>query len=107
MRYNDTYEQENLIGRRNVTPVKNYSSYWLDFDDDDNNVTVQDNSYTTERIVKLASVRRAVANFVRILTNKENIKVEFSSGQQSYTDGKNVVIAAEDRKSTRLNSSHT
>jgi len=96
MRYNDTYEQENLIGRRNVTPVKNYSSYWLDFDDDDKDVTVQDNSYTTERIVKLASVRRAVANFVRILTNKENIKVEFSSGQQSYTDGKNVVIAAED-----------
>jgi len=49
-----------------------------------------------ERIVKLASVRRAVANFVRILTNNDDIKVVFSSGKQSYTDGKEVVIAAEE-----------
>jgi len=74
----------------------NYSSYWLDNDDNyDFKITAED-IINPERIVKLASVRRAVANFVRILTNDSNINVVFSSGKNSYTDGKEVVIAAEE-----------
>lgn len=86
-----------LNTRTGVKKTTNYSSYWMDFDDDnyDTKITAEDIS-NPERIVKLASVRRAVANFVRILTNDSNIKVVFSSGKESYTDGKEVVIAAED-----------
>lgn len=97
MTYYDTYGQN-----------KSYSSYWMDFDDDEDDIFKSnqpgspdadqpvENIYSTERVVKLASVRRAIANFVRILTNNEKIKVVFSSGKESYTDGKEVVIAAEE-----------
>lgn len=46
-----------------------------------------------EQMSMLASIRRAVANFVKIVTNKD-IPVVFSSGQQSYTDNKKIVLAA-------------
>lgn len=101
-RYYDTYEQETLWTLNTRTGVKkkqatNYSSYWMDFDDDEYTTsTIKDDFINPERIVKLASVRRAIANFVRILTNDETIEVAFSSGKDSYTDGKRVVIAAED-----------
>jgi len=49
------------------------------------------------RAGRLAAVRRAVSNFVRILTNDDEIVVSFSSGHDSYTDGKSVVISAEDK----------
>ena len=68
-----------------------HSSYWLDqdiFDDEDAGDGLH-------KIARLAGTRRAIANFVSILSG-ENIPVEFSSGQQSYTDGKRVVISAED-----------
>lgn len=48
-----------------------------------------------EKIQKLAAVRRAVANFVSIVAG-ENLPVIFNGGQDSYTDGKTVVIAADD-----------
>lgn len=70
-----------------------HSSYWLDkdlFNDEPVNEGLDIN-----RIARLASVRRAVANFVSILSGK-NVPVEYSSGKQSYTDGDRVVIAAED-----------
>ena len=85
---------------------QSYSSYWLDLgeweDSDDVALHAADSEDAKvfeadhmERIVKLASVRRAIANFVRILTNNPEIKIEFSSGEQSYTNGKTVVIAAD------------
>ncbi len=90
--------------KKKPAPVS-YSSYWMDFDDDaafmDHYEMYGDGAskFTevsdTERVMKLASVRRAIANFVRILTNDGTIGVAFSSGQQSYTDGKKVVISAD------------
>jgi hypothetical protein len=44
--------------------------------------------------VKLAGYKRAISNFVRIVTGKDNIKVQYSSGNSSYTDGKEVVISS-------------
>lgn len=75
-----------------------YSSYWLDdstgaFDDV---ATESPDPNSLERIAKFAAVRRAVSNFVRILTNDSSIEVKYSSGNDSYTDGKTVVIAADD-----------
>lgn len=75
---------------------KQYSSFWLDedlFDDEDE--VVDKNSLNLQRVARLAAVRRAVANFVTILTGK-NIKVMYSSGKQSKTDGEAVVISADD-----------
>ena len=80
---------------------KTHSSYWVDdtsvfdFDTDDVNKEDIDLSAGIDRIVKLATIRRAIANFVRILTNDSSINVKFSSGQNSYTDGKTVVISAD------------
>ena len=79
-----------------MSTVKNHSSYWLDDDifnaDTDKPVSA---GIDMNRVIRLASVRRAVANFVSILSGK-NIPVRYSSGKQSYTDGDSVVIAAED-----------
>jgi len=44
--------------------------------------------------VKLAGYKRAIGNFVRIVTGKDNIPVVYSSGNDSYTDGTKVVISA-------------
>ena len=48
----------------------------------------------TASLLKLNAHRRAIANFVNILTNK-NIPVKFSRKGDSYTDGKSVVLSAE------------
>ena len=79
-----------------MSTVKNHSSYWLDddiFNDDPDTPTPI--GIDMNRIIRLAAVRRAVANFVSILSGK-NIPVRYSSGKQSYTDGQSVVIAAEE-----------
>jgi hypothetical protein len=77
-----------------------HSSFWIndssavfDFDDD---INVTEESAGLERIVKLATIRRAVTNFVRILTNDSSLEVKYSSGKDSYTDGKVVIISADD-----------
>jgi hypothetical protein len=70
-----------------------HSSYWLDTDDWEE---VEDPN-TIDKAIRLAAVRRAVSNFVRILTNDSTINVKFNDGRASYTDGKTVVIAAQDK----------
>jgi hypothetical protein len=81
--------------------TKTHSSYWVDntslfdFESEDINKDELGISDGVDRIVKLATIRRAVANFVRILTNDSSIEVKFSSGQSSFTDGKTVVISAD------------
>jgi hypothetical protein len=49
---------------------------------------------STADLIKLNAHRRAIANFVNILTNR-NIPVKFSRKGDSYTDGKSVVLSAE------------
>jgi hypothetical protein len=65
----------------------------FDFDDD---INTNEESASLERLVKLATIRRAVSNFVRILTSDSSIEVKYSSGKDSYTDGKVVVISADE-----------
>ena len=73
-----------------------YSRYWMDQDIfDDGEFGPEDKGTDLARIVRLAAVRRATGNFVSILAGK-NVPVAFSSGKQSYTDGKTVVISADD-----------
>lgn len=74
---------------------KSHSSYWLqDWEDDD---LILDTMNEVERkshdLYKLAASKRAISNFVNIVTNK-SIPVKFSTRGNSYTDGQAVVIGA-------------
>ena len=48
----------------------------------------------TNNLYKLASVRRAIANFVQIVTQK-SIPVTFATKSDSKTDGKKVILSAD------------
>ena len=73
----------------------NNSSYWLnDFNDDDIVVgTMSDMEKKSYNLYKLASSKRAISNFVNIVTN-DSIPVMFNTRGNSYTNGKTVVIGA-------------
>ena len=75
--------------------MKYNSSFWYDdFETDD---IIVDQLSDTERksldLYKLASSKRAISNFVNIVTN-ESIPVKFKERGDSYTDGKSVVIGS-------------
>jgi hypothetical protein len=77
---------ENLKKRREVR--ENFTSkYWLEDDYD----VYTDRSSGTD-ILKLANNRRAISNFVNIVTGDPTIKVTYNTGGNSYTDGKTVTI---------------
>lgn len=42
---------------------------------------------------QLAQYQRAISNFVRIMTGRSDIIVEYSTGNKNYTDGKTVTIS--------------
>lgn len=79
-----------------ATVDKQYSDFWLDqdlFDDDDQGA--DEKGLDLNRIARLAAIRRAIGNFVSILSGK-NVPVMFNGGKDSYTTGDVVVIAADD-----------
>ena len=81
-------------------PVKknkqSFSSFWDNSTDD---IDVDDflgNDVDTPKgkdLVALAGYKRAISNFVNIVT-EDNIPVVFNSKDESYTDGKKVVIGS-------------
>ena len=74
--------------------MSNYSDYWLD-DDDIYQDDVDVSSSVNFNLIKLAVARRAVSNFVNILTGK-SVPVYFSSeGKDNCTDGKTVYLSAD------------
>ena len=75
--------------------MKYNSSFWYDdFDTDDIIIdNLSDNERKSLDLYKLASSKRAIANFVNIVTN-ESIPVKFKERGDSYTDGKTVVIGS-------------
>ena len=74
-----------------------YSSYWLRdglFDDDDSLLGLNQTESKNNNLLALASYKKSIGNFVNIVTN-ENIPVTFDvRGNDSYTDGKSVVISS-------------
>jgi hypothetical protein len=74
--------------------MSNYSDYWLD-DDDLYQDNIDESSSINFNLIKLALARRAVSNFVNILTGK-SIPVYFTSdGNDNCTDGKTVYLSAD------------
>ena len=75
---------------------KSHSSYWLqDWEDDDIILdSMSDVDRKSHDLYKLSASKRAISNFVNIVTNQQ-IPVKFSTRGNSYTDGKSVVIGAD------------
>ena len=76
------------------------SSFWMDenygrktsiFDSWDDEEEVKKPTVDT---IALAAYRRSIANFVNIVTGRNDIPVTFNDGNDSYTDGKKVVISS-------------
>ena len=90
MKLRDKYSAKNVSN--------NYSSFWMNDDWGTRNTSIFDDEddYLKPKtdLVALASYRRAIANFVTIVTGESNIKVKFHDGDESYTDGKEVTIGS-------------
>lgn len=98
--------------RKRHKESKSWSSYWMD--DDSYEYFYKNRKKSGRKIAasiegvsdgevvdiekahRLSQLRRAVGNFVTIMTNRDDLKVVFSAGDQSYTDNKLVVISADD-----------
>jgi len=76
----------------------NYSSFWMDNDWDNRRTSIFDEDEIIEKpkvdVVALAGYRRAISNFVTIVTGESDIKVNFTTAGDSYTDGKTVTISS-------------
>ena len=82
-----------------VNKTNNYSSFWMDSNWDTRNTSIfdEDDIEVTKPktdLVALAGYRRAISNFVTIVTGESDIKVTFNSNDESYTDGKTVTIGS-------------
>lgn len=66
------------------------SSFWMD---DDFLEDIEDKRKGVD-IVKLSGYRRAIGNFVRIVTNRDDIPVNYTATDASFTNGKQVTISA-------------
>ena len=76
--------------------VKQNSHFWMDDNDDydvDEFLGIDTTTQKGKDLVALAGYKRAISNFVNIVT-EDNIPVVFNSNDESYTDGKKVVIGA-------------
>lgn len=76
--------------------TEQYSKYWLDqdlFDDDQDSHNTEDSQLA--RLARLVTIRRAIGNFVSIVSGK-NVPVNFSTGKTSFATEDSVTIAADD-----------
>ena len=75
-----------------------FSSFWADNDWDTRRTDIlgEDDKPKKRQVdhIQLASYRRAISNFVNIVTNRSDIPVTFQQAGDSYTDGKSVVIGS-------------
>ena len=81
---------------KNLNKKNNFSSFWMEDDWNSNTGSIFDEEEKKKRgvdLIALASYRRAIGNFVSIVTGKD-IKVTFNTSGDSYTDGKEVTISA-------------
>lgn len=69
------------------------SGFWLNSDSFNDHDTAQFQGSKVD-VIRLGSYLRAIKNFVRIVTNSEDISVRYDSKDNSYTDGKTVVLSS-------------
>jgi len=80
---------------KSLNKTNNYSSFWMG-DSMDSHYSIFDVEEVKPKVdlIALSSYRRAIANFVSILTGDPNIKVNYTTSGDSYTDGKTVTISS-------------
>jgi len=88
-----------LRDKYTASKTNNYSSFWMNDDWDSRNTSIFDTEDEIDvkpktDLVALAGYRRAISNFVTIVTGESDIKVKFNNNDESYTDGKTVVIGS-------------
>ena len=69
------------------------SGFWLNSDSFNDHSTAQFQGSKVD-VIRLGGYLRAIKNFVRIVTNSDNIKVKYDAKDSSYTDGKTVVLSS-------------
>ena len=98
--FNPMKLREKYSAKNRMKTTNNYSSFWMDSNWDTRNTYIFDddelevNTKPKTDLVALAGYRRAIANFVTIVTGESDIKVIFNSNDDSYTDGKTVTIGS-------------
>jgi hypothetical protein len=95
MKLRDKYSASAV--NKKVSNVKNnFSSFWLNDGWDTQTTSIFDDEDIKPKVdvIALASYRRAISNFVNIVTGDNTIKVDFHTTGDSYTDGKKVVISS-------------
>ena len=80
---------------KSLNKTNNYSSFWMG-DSMDSHYSIFDVEDVKPKVdlIALSSYRRAIANFVSILTGDPDIKVTYTTSGDSYTDGKSVTISS-------------
>ena len=76
--------------------TKSYSSFWdnqVDDNDVDGFLGIDTETKKGKDLVALAGYKRAISNFVNIVT-EDNIPVVFNNNDESFTDGKKVTIGS-------------
>jgi hypothetical protein len=76
--------------QRGLIAKKNYSSFWMDDDWDRVIASEAGGSSDIVKLIKLSNYRKAVTNFVKIVTKKD-ILVTWA-GDMSYTNGKAICL---------------
>ena len=74
-----------------------FSSFWSDNDWNSRRTEILDDEQPVKKgidHIQLASYRRAISNFVNIVTGRSDIPVRFQNRDESYTNGKTVVIGS-------------
>jgi hypothetical protein len=90
MEIKNKYNKPFVFGAKSAPKKSKWSnsSFWLDFDSDYEEKT------SRVDVVKLAGYKRAISNFVNIVTGKSDIHVKYNDNDMSYTDGKTVTISS-------------
>lgn len=76
------YEDREIYGRRAT-----YSSFWMP------RSKYSHATVDAEKVLKLAAIKRAITNFVRIMTRRNDIIVKYSTTDESKTNGKTVILS--------------
>lgn len=91
--------KSNYLNSRGLDIKKSYSDFWMNDTRFGQSATTAPVSGDLGKLIKLNSYRQAITNFVRIVT-KQDIPVNWSEGQSSFTNGKAITISTDIKDNT-------
>ena len=91
--------KSNYLNSRGLDIKKSYSSFWMNDTRFGPSTINAPATGDLGKLIKLNSYRRAITNFVKIVT-KQDIPVNWSDGYDSYTNGKAITISTDIKDNT-------